>query len=238
MKGSDAVDYFSQAAGEFNALYDSHSDFQERLRVWYPLIDKYVKEGGLALDMGCGAGVFSFYLAGKGARVIGIDASEKMLELCMRQKQEHALHEIRFLQAEIPHLNGLRLPKANLIVCSSVLEYIEEFEEALVLFAKILKDQGTFIVSLPNAICPNRMYQRLKFRFTGNPEIYKYIKNYVTPRRTASLLEAHGLRMVEKQYYAHPYRMSKLTRALRLPPSITADLFVAVFVKEGNSSQR
>ncbi len=40
----------------------------------------YLRKGGLVLDVGCGSGRDSKYLANRGMNVIGIDYSEKMLE--------------------------------------------------------------------------------------------------------------------------------------------------------------
>jgi SAM-dependent methyltransferase len=41
--------------------------------------------GGTVLDVGCGAGTKSLYLQGKGLHVVGIDFSEKMIEIAQRE---------------------------------------------------------------------------------------------------------------------------------------------------------
>jgi len=46
---------------------------------------KLLPEGGSVLDVGCGAGIKSRYLAEKGYKVIGIDFSEKMIEIAKRE---------------------------------------------------------------------------------------------------------------------------------------------------------
>ena len=45
----------------------------------------YVKSGGLVLDVGCGGGTKSKYLLEKGLKVIGIDLSDKMVEIAKRE---------------------------------------------------------------------------------------------------------------------------------------------------------
>jgi SAM-dependent methyltransferase len=44
--------------------------------------EQMVKQGGTALDIGCGAGRYALALAGMGAAVTGIDVSPKMIEAC------------------------------------------------------------------------------------------------------------------------------------------------------------
>jgi 2-polyprenyl-6-hydroxyphenyl methylase/3-demethylubiquinone-9 3-methyltransferase len=231
----NVIDFFSNRANEFHSHYEMEDNFRERWRIWKELLDRHAVAGKLAIDMGCGSGVFAFYMAELGLEVTGVDASGSMIALCENRSAELALDKLRFVRAELPFVEGVRFEKADLIVCSSVLEYIQDFEETLALFTELLKTRGTLLLSLPNALCPNRLYQRLKFRLVGKPEIYKYIKNFVTPRGIESLLKELGLRMIEIQFYDHPFRVSRLCRTLKLPPSITEDLFVAVFVKGGNS---
>ncbi len=55
---------------------------------WIEGTDKftsYFKPGSLILDAGCGAGVKSKYLIGKGLRVMGIDFSENLVKIAKRE---------------------------------------------------------------------------------------------------------------------------------------------------------
>ncbi len=55
---------------------------------WAGGTDKFIsflQKGDLALDVGCGAGTKSKYLIKKGLRVIGVDFSEKMIEIAKRE---------------------------------------------------------------------------------------------------------------------------------------------------------
>ena len=63
-------------------------------------------EGGIArfedrdvIELGCGAGYVSAWLARAGARVTGIDISEGQLETARRLQQEHGLDAIDFVHA-------------------------------------------------------------------------------------------------------------------------------------------
>jgi len=55
---------------------------------WVEGTDKFIsflQKGDLAFDVGCGAGTKSKYLIKKGLRVIGVDFSEKMIEIAKRE---------------------------------------------------------------------------------------------------------------------------------------------------------
>lgn len=58
---------------------------------WQEGTEKFLAElpkGASILDVGCGAGVKSRYLANKGFRVTGVDFSEKMIEIAKRESPE------------------------------------------------------------------------------------------------------------------------------------------------------
>lgn len=88
---------------------------------WMPGVDAFISRlpsHALVWDAGCGAGVKSKYLAGKGLHVIGTDFSEKMVELASREvpEAEFFVSDIRepknvtggfdgvFLQAVLLHI--------------------------------------------------------------------------------------------------------------------------------------
>lgn len=57
----------------------------------YGYLDKFIyflKPGSFVLDVGCGPGFHSKYLISKGFKVIGIDFSEKMIEIANRETPE------------------------------------------------------------------------------------------------------------------------------------------------------
>jgi SAM-dependent methyltransferase len=55
---------------------------------WVEGTDRFVsllKPGSFVLDVGCGSGVKSAYLTGKGLRVLGIDFSDKLIDIAKRE---------------------------------------------------------------------------------------------------------------------------------------------------------
>jgi len=73
---------------------------------WIEGTDKlasFLKSGALVLDVGCGAGVKSQYLLDKGLKVVGVDFSEKMIEIAKRE-----VPGATFRVADIKDLSGLK----------------------------------------------------------------------------------------------------------------------------------
>jgi len=231
-KSPDAIGYFSGIAEEFHAGYDL-PEFQDRLRVWRGVLERHAPRGGLALDMGCGTGVFSFQLAKLGSRVVGVDGGDEMVAFCERQRIENNVENVRFFQGRLPHIDETGLSGADLVVSSSVVEYVDDLDGTLALFARLLRPGGTLVISMPNATSLSRTYQRLKYRLKQHSDVYGLIKHYSSPRRLSKRLRRHGLTLLETHYYAHGTRLAQMAHKLRLSPRLTEDLFVAVFRKDG-----
>ncbi len=230
-KVDDAVNHFSGYVSQFHAHYQDRPDFQERLDVWRELLDKYRVPRGLSIDMGCGTGVLSFELANRGGSVVGVDGAPEMVKFCEAQRSERGLDNIRFIEARLPSVDESDLTNADLIISSSVVEYVEDFDAVLALFSRLLGPRGTLILSMPNVFCINRVYERLKYKLTGEPHIYRHIRHFSSPRRLQMRTGPLGLGLEEVRYYAHFTRLARLTRRMRLPLSFTEDLFVAVLTK-------
>jgi 2-polyprenyl-3-methyl-5-hydroxy-6-metoxy-1,4-benzoquinol methylase len=228
---NDAVALFSGFVEEFDGYYQNRLEFEERFSLWSGLLDKYHVPGGLSLDMGCGTGVFSVYLALKAGRVIGVDGSDDMLAFCEKQRQARGLEHLRFMQGRLPDVKTDGLENADLIISSSVVEYVEDLDGALALFARLLKPNATLIVSMPNLCSVSRIYERLRYRVTGHPAIYRYILHFTSPAGLQRRVRQLGLDLQEAHHYTHYTKGAQLARALHLPPVLTEDLFVAVFRK-------
>jgi len=226
-----AVGFFSENSRAFHANYENAGEFKERLEVWDGILRRVVKPGGLAVDMGCGSGVFSFKLAELGSRVIGVDGATEMVSFCEAQRRDLNLSDVRFVQGTLPDVDTSEFGEADLVISSSVVEYVPDLDATLGLFARLLKSGSPLVISMPNAFSISRNHQRLKFRLTGQPEVYRYIKHFTSPRALSSRAARHDLVLEETHHYAHLTRTARLARLLGLPAALTADLFVCVFRK-------
>ena len=230
---NNAVNFFSNNAGAFAASYAKEPDFRERFQLWTALLDRYVVDGARVIDMGCGSGVFSFYLADKGMRVTGIDGAEGMIELCEKNTPEHLASRVQFMHDEVPLIQPSKLEKADLIISSSLLEYVDALQQTLDGFHTLLNDGGLLIFSLPNADSLHRKYEKIKFKLIRRPRYYEFVKNVLTLNECETLLKQIGFTMIDYRYYAHNTWISRFCSRLGLGPRYSENLFVAVFRLDG-----
>lgn len=106
-------------------------------------------EGKSVLDLGCGYGHNCLEFVKKGAkRVIGIDISEKMLEIARKE----ANHEnITFLNMSMTDIDKLDI-KFDLIYSSLAFHYIEDFEEFCKKMYAQLNEGGVLLFSQEHPI--------------------------------------------------------------------------------------
>ncbi len=227
----NAVGYFSHNAREFDDLYRQRGFSEGRVEIWRGLIDKYALPGGSAVDLGCGSGVLTFHLAETMSRAIGVDGAPDMVAFCETQRQQRGLQNVAFRHGELPFIDEAPLMNADLLISSSVVEYVPDLDATLRLFARIVRTGGIVIVSIPNVASLSRVSQRLRYRLTGQPEIYRYIRHFSSPGFLQRRVRPLGLVALESHYYTHATRVAKLGRSLRLPEGLTEDLFVSVFRK-------
>lgn len=220
--------FFSDNAVDFDSHYESNPEFRERFEVWTTLLDKYTDNTQEVLDLGCGSGVFSFYLAGKGVSVTGIDGAKNMIELCQKQKAKSGLQNINFIQSQIPVDPSLKKKKYDVIFSSSVLEYIPDFDQALKDAKNMLIPGGIFIVSMPNMNSWYRKLESLSFKLVKYPRYLSYVHNKLTPHTFNKKVERLGFKVLSYHYYAVP--RSGFAKKI-LPLSAGSSLFVSVFRK-------
>jgi ubiquinone/menaquinone biosynthesis C-methylase UbiE len=102
--------------------------------------------GQSAADLACGEGFYSRLLRQQGAaKVVGVDLSERMIELARAQEAEHGLG-IDYLVGDA---KDLRLPaEYDLVIAAYLLNYARDREELLAMcrgIARCLKPGGRFV---------------------------------------------------------------------------------------------
>ncbi|HTN42237.1 MAG TPA: methyltransferase domain-containing protein [Nitrospiria bacterium] len=211
MNTRDSVrDYFDRVADHFAANYRKEDAFEERRRIWHCMIEENLsrlKDGGLCFDMGCGDGSLSRPVVALGYQTIGIDQSENMLALARRQCEGNGPVP-SYIQASLPLPQDL-LEKyrdtAGLILCSSLLEYLDDYERALMQFHGILRKGGRLILSVPNKDALYRMGERvLRFVLTSRNSYLKYQRHQFRPASLRSTMGRLGYTLVHEQYFALP----------------------------------
>jgi len=136
--------------------YISHSDTQKGLvnRVYHQarsimlrrktrLAIKGKKNGSL-LDVGCGTGYFAASVKRKGWKVVGVEPAETAAETA-RSK-----FDLEVIRPE--KLTELTHHQFDTITLWHVLEHLEDLNESMTLFSKLLREEGKLIIALPNSI--------------------------------------------------------------------------------------
>jgi len=145
--------YFDSLAGEWADKYRTSRFFKERESLILSIVDKWDLTKDKALDYGCGAGVFTRELAGRFHAVVGVDSSP-----AMRQAAQAALAGVLNVTVVAPE--ELEGGGFDFILCSSVIEYVDEDGDFLRRLAGALGPSGRLLITFPRRWGPLQMLNR------------------------------------------------------------------------------
>ena len=105
------------------------------------------------LDIGCGVGTISFYLANKGLHVTGIDVSKNAIDNCKQTAANLCLkNKTEFILGTLEKINFNK--KFDLVICSEVIEHISDDKNFLKIIHKVTRKGGILILSTPSINAP------------------------------------------------------------------------------------
>ena len=143
---------FEAKAPGWAAKYAPDGPLTGRLASLSAVVSWYARAGDLALDLGCGTGELARALAADGLRVTGCDISPQMLLRAVRDPDVPGTGRAGWVRLE-PGWH--RLPFAcaafDVVVASSVLEYVAEPAAVLRECARVLRPGGVLTGTLPPA---------------------------------------------------------------------------------------
>lgn len=131
---NSAIDYDDWCETEIGNFVDS---IEKNLM---KVIAKPIK-GEEALDLGCGTGIYSYWLLEQGLLVTGIDLSSAMLKMAKAKKDSS---KIKFLQGDI-HTLPFDDETFDLVVCNIVLEFTDNPKQIVFEALRVLKKGGRFV---------------------------------------------------------------------------------------------
>lgn len=120
---------------DFAEVYDIFMD-DTPYEQWCSFVTEALqKEGiydGLVLDLGCGTGEMTQLLARAGYDMIGVDLSDRMLNVAMQKREQSGL-DILYLQQDMREFELYGTVRAVICLCDSI-NYLLREEELLAVF--------------------------------------------------------------------------------------------------------
>ena len=229
----DAIDWHSSIAESFDKGYQTSPRFVERLVVWDAAIGRYLPEGGAVLDAGCGSGVLSVVASRRARSVVAFDGSEEMIRIARAKAPSQNGCDIAFEVATLSEIERFGRRSFDVVLSSSVLEYVEDLDGALRAHAAMLKKGGILLVSMPNG---DSLYRRLEtgiFHITSRPRYRRCVRHVPHPAIFENTLRRVGLDPVFKTTFAAAPFLGQIMRGAGLQS--LSDAMFLVAARELNS---
>ena len=129
--------------GEFKPLHDINP-----LRLEW--IERHASLAGKSvLDVGCGGGILAESMARLGARVTGIDLSEKALRVATLHLHQSKL-EIQYQKTSVEEFAALHAGAFDVVTCMELLEHVPEPPAMVAACARLVRPGGHVFFSTIN----------------------------------------------------------------------------------------
>ena len=158
-------EYFDRDSKRYeNARYTSeYSDchqysYLNRMKIVLELLEE---GGGMALDIGCGPGIYTRELLDRGFRILGIDISPGMIEIASDKfGSEVERGAVRFEAGDISDL-AIEKESFDMAICIGVISYIEDLPRFLTDLGSYLKPDGYAIFQISKSVSPKSINEKL-----------------------------------------------------------------------------
>jgi 2-polyprenyl-3-methyl-5-hydroxy-6-metoxy-1,4-benzoquinol methylase len=148
---SRVANFWDQESKDWGQKYGKRSSYYYRCRTFHEYFLATNLGRASILDYGCGSGDNTFPMLHAGHSVTGVDIARGMVA----KATERAAQAGFTATASYHHLDDIALSAIppgtfDVVVCSSVLEYVDDDRALLKLFRELLKDGGFLLLSVPD----------------------------------------------------------------------------------------
>ena len=220
---TDAVAFYSAAAGEFHASYAGDANRLERVQVWRRFLDRHLAGAQFAYDLGCGSGILACDLARRGIETVGVDGAAGMLAIARRMAA--GLSGISFVEQRLPLADPAAWRPADAVISSSALEYLPSLPVALASIHALLRPGGVLVFSVSNRQSLSRGLVRAVHRMTGRPAYFGLLRQFSTPERLGRDLRQAGFTVLDHAHFARADRINRLLGRF-LPARLASNMVI------------
>ncbi len=135
------------------------------------MLDRAIPGDARVLEVGCGTGQMSLYLARADWLVVGSDLTRASLLLAQGAARRFGLRRVQFVETDL-HRPGLRAGAFDVVYSSGVLHHTPDPRQSFARIAKLTRPGGLIIIGLYNAFA--RIPLRLR-RFIARLSGYRWI---------------------------------------------------------------
>ncbi|MBT3548503.1 MAG: bifunctional 2-polyprenyl-6-hydroxyphenol methylase/3-demethylubiquinol 3-O-methyltransferase UbiG [Gammaproteobacteria bacterium] len=170
------------------------------------------------LDIGCGGGLLAEELSKKGAKITGLDASEKTINIAKQHAKESNLN-IEYICSTLESYIEKNKKKFDVVICFELIEHVPDQEKLIHSISEVTKKNSTLFFSTINRNIVSFAFAKviaeyfLKIVPQGTHQYEKFIK----PSELALLLELAGFKIddvsgVKLNPIDHTFSLSSMTK--------------------------
>lgn len=142
---NDFIDNWDNSAQRFD-------DFKKDDLAWnyilFPALKKFLtfSKNKITLDAGCGNGVFTALLSEKSKSTLGIDLSNKMIQIAKKKNNE--IYNLDFKVADLRKMEDLKTNSFDTVFCINVLVDTPYLSDSVKSLSRVTKKGGKIIIAI------------------------------------------------------------------------------------------
>src|SRR5215470_3808046 len=148
MLNEDSTTQSWNAIGDSWALHADTNDYRNFFLMPRTLEMLGDVSGRRILDLGCGEGGYARELARRGARVIGVDGSERMIEVARDRARAAEISGATFVCANANALDAIASSSVDIVVAAMSLMDVEDYAGAIAETRRVLIANGELVMSI------------------------------------------------------------------------------------------
>jgi len=125
-------------------------------------LDAAIPGDALVLEMGCGTGQLSLFLASADREIVGADLGRPSLELARAAAMRYGVRQVNFVETDL-RAPGLLPGAFDVVICSGVLHHTPDPRASFSSVAQLVRPGGVLVIGLYNSFArlPLRMRRAL-----------------------------------------------------------------------------